>query len=120
MTNYLRYGINVVRMKDKKEKHIDKLFRHFLKEIESHFDIDIEEDEPVYPIEVVCRLAKLQYWTLRNIIKEGLISPKITGKKKMLFSMHDVKKVECVKYLMEQRGVNIAGIKVFFEISREI
>ena len=106
-------------MKNKKERHIDKVFRDFLEEIENHFDIDIDDDEPVYPIEVVCKLAKLQYWTLRNILKEGLISPKVIGKKKMLFSMHDVKKIECVKYLMEEKGVNIKGVRMFFEISEE-
>ena len=103
-------------MKDK--EHIDDIFREFLKEIEDHFDIDIDEDDAVFPIEVACKLAKLQYWTLRSIIKEGIVKPKKVGKKKMLFSQHDIKKIECVKYLMEEKGVNIKGIKVFFEISR--
>ena len=107
-------------MKRKKSaRHIDEIFRVFLRGVEDHFDIDIDEDEPVFPIEVACRLVKLQYWTLRSILKEGIISPKKVGKKKMLFSQHDIKKIECVKYLMEEKGVNIKGIKMFFEISEE-
>ena len=107
-------------MKREEEKHIDKIFREFLRNIEEDFDIDIEDDEPVFPIEVVCKLADLHYWTLRNIIKEGIVEPKKTGKKKMLFSKHDIKIVECVKYLMEEKGVNIKGIRMFFEISGDI
>jgi len=103
----------------KKDRHIDDTFRDFLKEMEEHFDIDIEEDEPIFPIEVVCKLAKLHYWTLRNIIKEGIIKPKKVGKKKVLFSQHDIKKIECVRYLMEEKGVNIKGVRMFFEISEE-
>ncbi|MBN2121283.1 MAG: MerR family transcriptional regulator [Candidatus Omnitrophica bacterium] len=104
-------------MKEKSRKHIDDLFRDFLEQIEHDFEIDIEEDEPVFPIEVACKLVQLQYWTLRNILKEGIIEPKKVGKKKMLFSKHDIKKIECIKYLMEEKGVNLHGIKMFFEIS---
>ena len=38
---------------------------------------------------------------------------------KMLFSKHDIKKIECIKYLMDEKGINLQGIKVFFEISEE-
>ena len=117
MTKPLKRGINLIEMKEKINKHIDDLFRDFLMEMEEDFKIDIKEDEPVFPIEVVCKLADLHYWTLRSIIKEGLIAPKKVGKKKMLFSKHDIKKVECVKFLMEKKGVNLQGIKMFFEIS---
>ncbi|HEC70038.1 MAG TPA: MerR family transcriptional regulator [Candidatus Omnitrophica bacterium] len=107
-------------MRRKVQKHIDKLFKDFLEEIEKDFEVEIEEDEPVFPIEVVCKMAHLPYWTLRSIIKEGIIKPKKVGKKKMLFSKEDIKKVECIKYLMNKKGINIKGIKVFFEISGEI
>ena len=100
-------------------RHIDDLFRDFLKQVEEQFEVDIEEEDPVFPIEVVCKLADLHYWTLRSLIKEGIIEPKKVGKKKVLFSKHDIKKIECVKYLMEKRGVNIKGVKMFFEISSE-
>ena len=105
-------------MKKKNSRHIDDLFKDFLDEVERHFSVDIDDDEAVYPIEVVCKLADLHYWTLRNIIKEGIIEPKKVGKKKILFSLEDIKKIECVKYLMEEKGVNIQGVKVFFDISR--
>jgi len=103
----------------KKPKKIEDIFSDFLKEIEESFSLDIEEYDAVFPIEVVCKLADLQYWTVRNIIKEGIVKPKKVGKKKVLFSEHDLKKIECVKFLMEKKGVNIKGVKMFFEISSE-
>ena len=104
-------------MRRKIQKHIDNMFREFLEEVEDRFSVDIEEDEAVFPVEVVCKLADLQYWTLRSILKEGIVKPKKIGKKKILFSKKDIKKVECVKYLMDERGVNLQGVRVFFEIS---
>ena len=106
-------------MGERERRHIDDIFRKFLDQIEQSFEVEIEEDDPVFPIEVVCKLADLHYWTLRSIIKEGIIEPKKVGKKKMLFSKHDIKKVECVKYLMDEKGINIKGVKMFFEISEE-
>ncbi len=105
--------------KKKRPKKLEDIFAEFLTEIEESFSVDIREDEAVFPIEVVCKLADLNYWTVRNIIKEGLVNPKKVGKKKVLFSEHDIKKIECVKYLMEDKGVNIQGVKMFFEISHE-
>ncbi len=104
-------------MKRKIQKHIDDMFREFLENVEDRFSVDIEEDEAVFPVEVVCKLTDLQYWTLRSILKEGIVTPKKVGKKKMLFSKKDIKKVECIKYLMDEKGVNLQGVRVFFEIS---
>lgn len=107
-------------MRRRIQKHIDEIFKDFLQEIEESFQIEIEDSEPVFPIEVVCKMAHLPYWTLRSIIKEGIVKPKKVGKKKVLFSKEDIKKVECIKYLMEKKGVNIKGIKMFFEISGQL
>lgn len=79
------------------------------------FTVRIQEDDPLFPIEVVCNLAKLHYWTLRNFLKEGFVRPKKVGKKKMLFCLKDIKKVEYLKYLVEERGVNINGLRVILE-----
>ncbi len=113
-------GITISAMGKKKQpKRLEDIFKEFLEEIEKSFTVDIQEDEAVFPIEVACKLSALNYWTLRSVIKEGIISPKKVGKKKMLFSEKDIKKIECVKFLMEEKGVNIKGIKMFFEISNE-
>ncbi len=84
------------------------------------FDIEIDPEEPVYPLNVVCRLLDMHYWTLHEILEEGILKPKKVGKRKKLFSYKDIKLLKYIKYLIEKKGVNIKGIKVIFELKKEI
>lgn len=79
------------------------------------FDIQISPDEPVYVISVVSRLVDLPVWTLRQLDKKGVVHPKRIGKKSRLYSLKDVRKLEYVHFLMEDKGVNISGIKIILE-----
>ena len=83
------------------------------------FDIEIDPEEPVFPLNVVCRLLHMQYWTVHEVIEEGLISFKKAKKKRKLFSRNDMKRLKYIKYLIEDKGVNIKGIKVIFEITEQ-
>ena len=76
------------------------------------FDIQISQDEPVYVISVASRLVSLPVWTLRQLDKAGIVRPKRIGKKSRFYSLKDIRKLEYVHYLMEDRHVNIHGIKI--------
>lgn len=80
------------------------------------FDIYISPDEPVYVISVVSKLVDLPVWTLRQLDKAGVVSPKRIGKKSRLYSLKEIKKLEYVHYLMEEKHVNIRGIKIILEM----
>ena len=80
------------------------------------FDIKISPDEPVYVISVVSKLVELPAWTLRALDKAGIVKPKRIGKKSRLYSLKDVKKLEYIHYLMEDKGVNIHGIKIILKM----
>ncbi|MFA5363174.1 MAG: MerR family transcriptional regulator [Candidatus Omnitrophota bacterium] len=79
------------------------------------FDINISPDEPVYVISVVAKLVGLPVWTLRKLDKSGVVCPKRVGKKSRLYSLKDMKRLEYVHYLMEDKHVNISGIKIIIE-----
>lgn len=79
------------------------------------FDIQISQDEPVYVISVVSRLVEIPVWTLRQLDKAGIVQPKRIGKKSRLYSLKDVRRLEYVHYLMEEKRVNIHGIKIIIE-----
>ena len=83
-------------------------------------DIDISEDEPIFPLNIACELLNLHYWTLHELFKEGIIKPHGKGKKKKLLSYYDMKLLKYVKYLIEEKGVNIKGVKAILEIERKI
>jgi MerR family transcriptional regulator/heat shock protein HspR len=89
------------------------------KGIMPQFDIYISPDEPVYVISVVSKLVDLPLWTLRQLDKAGVVRPKRIGKKSRLYSLKDIKRLEYVHYLMEERGVNISGIRMILEIENK-
>lgn len=80
------------------------------------FDIQISADEPVYVISVVSKLLDLPVWTLRQIDKAGIVCPQRIGKKSRLYSLKDMRRLEYIHYLMEEKHVNLHGIKVILEI----
>ncbi len=79
------------------------------------FEISISPDEPVYVISVASKLVNLPAWTLRQLDKAGIVCPKRIGKKSRLYSLRDIRKLEYIHYLMEDRQVNIHGIKIIIE-----
>jgi len=83
------------------------------------FDIHISPDEPVYVISVVSKLLDMPVWTLRQLDKQGIVCPKRIGKKSRLYSMKDIRKLEYISYLMEEKHVNIGGIKIILEIEHK-
>lgn len=79
------------------------------------FDIQISPDEPVYVISVVSKLVDIPIWTLRVLDKKGVVCPRRIGKKSRLYSLKDIKRLEYVHYLLEDKGVNISGVKIILE-----
>jgi DNA-binding transcriptional MerR regulator len=88
-------------------------------DIEEQFEIKIPIDEPVFPVNVVCDLLHMQYYMLHEIMKEGLIRAPKKKKQKKLFSRRDVKRLKYIQYLIEERGVNVKGVRVILEIQEE-
>ena len=83
------------------------------------FDIRISPDEPVYVISVVSKLCDIPVWTLRALDKAGIVTPKRIGKKSRLYSLKDIRRLEYIHYLMEDKGVNIHGVKIILEMEVE-
>jgi MerR family transcriptional regulator/heat shock protein HspR len=73
-------------------------------------------DEPVYVISVAAKLASLPSWTLRVLDKEGIVCPQRTSKDRRLYSDRDIAKLARVRYLTEERGVNMNGVKLILEM----
>jgi len=79
------------------------------------YSLKISPDEPVYVIGVVCKLVNIPVWTLRQLDKAGVVTPKRAGRKNRLYSLRDLKRLEYVHYLMEKKRVNIHGVKIILE-----
>lgn len=83
------------------------------------FEVQIPPEEPVFPVNIVCELIHMNYWTLHEVLKEGIIKPKGKAKKKKLLSYKDVTQLKYVQYLIQEKGVNIKGVKVILEMEHE-
>ena len=73
-------------------------------------------DEPVYVISIAAKLAGLPSWTLRVLDKEGIVRPKRTLTDRRLYSDRDIALLARIRYLTEERGVNMNGVKLILEM----
>jgi DNA-binding transcriptional MerR regulator len=80
--------------------------------------IRISPQDPVYAIGIVSKLLDMPEWTLRALEKGGLIRPKRMNKKNRFYSMKDIERLEYIHYLMEEKGVNVSGIRIILEMKR--
>lgn len=69
-------------------------------------------------ISVAARLAGLPCWVLRVLDQEGIVVPVRTESNRRLYSDADIATLNRVRHLTEERGVNIAGVKVILEMER--
>jgi MerR family transcriptional regulator, heat shock protein HspR len=82
------------------------------------FDIQISPDESVYVISVVSRLLDVPVWTLRRFDKAGIVCPKRVGRKSRMYSLNDIRRVQYVQFLLDEKGLNISGVRMVLERSR--
>jgi MerR family transcriptional regulator/heat shock protein HspR len=76
--------------------------------------------EPLFVISVAARLVEMHPQTLRKYEREGLIAPSRTSGNLRLYSDHDIERLRQVKYLVEERGLNLAGVQLALELTRKL
>jgi MerR family transcriptional regulator/heat shock protein HspR len=76
--------------------------------------------EPLFVISVAARLVEMHPQTLRKYEREGLIAPSRTSGNLRLYSDHDIEQLRQVKYLVEGRGLNLAGVQLALELTRKL
>ena len=90
-----------------------------MKEIKKEkFDVQIHPEIPVYVISVVSELVEIPIWTLRKLDDMGVVKPKRIGKKTRCYSHVQIKTLSYIHYLMEEKHVNISGIKMILELKQ--
>ena len=78
------------------------------------------EDEPRYVISIAARILGTQVHTLRYYERVGVIEPSRSKGNIRLYSERDIRRLQRVKALMEDLGVNLAGVEVVLRMSRHI
>ena len=73
-------------------------------------------DEPMFIISVAARMLGVQTQTLRHYERMGLIEPARTRGNQRVFSRADIERVRRIRGLMEDLGINLAGVEVILRL----
>jgi MerR family transcriptional regulator/heat shock protein HspR len=79
-----------------------------------------DPERPVYVISVAAELVRAHPRTLRIYELEGLICPARTRSNIRLYSENDIRRVLWIRHLTRNLGVNLAGVRVLFELEERI
>jgi MerR family transcriptional regulator/heat shock protein HspR len=82
----------------------------------SNTQVNIDPDAALFVIGIVSELTGMPIWTLRRLDDMGVVSPKRINKKIRCYTHRQINKLVYIHHLMEERSVNISGIKVILEI----
>jgi MerR family transcriptional regulator/heat shock protein HspR len=81
---------------------------------------DRDPTQPVYVISVAATLVSAHPRTLRIYEDEGLICPARTPTNIRLYSESDIRRITWIRHLTRERGVNLAGIRILFELEERL
>ena len=79
-----------------------------------------EETKPRYVISVAAEMLGTRTYTLRYYEKVGIIKPARSRGNIRLYSDMDLALLQKVRTLMEDLGVNLAGVEVILRMSQQI
>jgi len=78
------------------------------------------DEEPRYVISIAARILSIQTHTLRYYEKIGIIEPSRSGGNIRLYSDRDIAHLRRVKTLMDDLGVNLAGVEVILRMAQRM
>jgi MerR family transcriptional regulator/heat shock protein HspR len=81
---------------------------------------DRDPTRPVYVISVAASIVSVHPRTLRIYEEEGLICPARTPTNIRLYSETDVRRVLWIRHLTQNLGVNLAGVRILFELEERL
>jgi len=82
--------------------------------------VDRDDVEPRYVISVTARMLSIQTHTLRYYEKLGIIEPSRSKGNIRLYSERDIALLRRVKSLIDDMGVNLAGVEVVLRMMQHM
>ncbi len=80
----------------------------------------LPDDEPCYVISIASRLVGLHQQTLRYYERAGFIRPHRTSGNIRMYSNADIHRIRQAQRLIEELGVNLAGVEVVLRMSDQL
>ena len=82
--------------------------------------MNLDDTEPRYVISIAARMLGIQTHTLRYYEKIGIIEPSRSRGNIRLYSERNIVRLRQVKTLMDDLGVNLAGIEVILRMAQRM
>ncbi len=82
--------------------------------------LDRDPSRPVYVISVAASIVRVHPRTLRIYEDEGLLCPARTPTNIRLYSENDIRRILWIRHLTQERGVNLAGVRLLFELEERL
>ena len=79
-----------------------------------------DPSRPVYVISVAAELVRVHPRTLRIYEDEGLLCPARTSTNIRRYSENDIRRITWIRHLTQNLGVNLAGIRILFELEERL
>jgi len=81
---------------------------------------DYEEEQPCYVISVAARMVGLHAQSLRHYERIGLIRPNRSRGRVRLYSQSDVARLRHIQRLIQDLGLNLAGVEVIIRMNERL
>jgi MerR family transcriptional regulator, heat shock protein HspR len=78
------------------------------------------ENEPFFVISVAARIVNVHQQTLRYYERLGLLEPGRSRGNIRLYSMRDIQRAQQIRRLIDELGVNLAGVEVILNMNDRI
>ena len=79
-----------------------------------------DHEDPVYVISIAARIVGMHAQTLRQYERVGLVAPKRTTGHIRMYSRADIARLRQVQRLMNDLGVNLAGVEVILRMNEKM
>lgn len=72
-------------------------------------------DRPILTISIAAKLIGVHPRTLMLYEKENIFLTQRTDTKRRMYSIDDLNRLQFIKFLTQEIGLNLAGVKIFFQ-----
>ncbi len=82
--------------------------------------MNLDDTEPRYVISIAAKMLSVQTHTLRYYEKIGIIEPPRSKGNIRFYSERDIARLRQVRTLMDDLGVNLAGVEVILRMAQRM
>ena len=80
----------------------------------------IEHNEPLFVISIAAQILEVHPQTLRYYEGAGLVQPSRTRGNIRMYSQRDIARLRLIQRLIDDLGVNLAGVEVIINMTERI